>query len=111
MAQATHQGHPMTSRAGTSGNTFARTLRLIWIDAVLTEDGEINRRDIEAAFLVSTPQASNDLSRYRRLYPNQIFYDTNIKAYRRIEGVAAAFTRKQHIAAVEAVNAVLEVET
>jgi hypothetical protein len=87
---------------------FAQTLRMIWIDAVLTEDGELNRADIERAFLISTPQASGDLARYRQFYPHQAFYDTSAKTYRRIEGAAPIFSAKQHAAAVEAVNAVIE---
>lgn len=92
-------------------NTFAQTLRLIWIDAVITEDGEINRSDIMRAFLVSTPQASADLARFQRLYPRQVFYDRSAKCYRGIEGAQPVYNPSAHRAAFDAVQAVLEVET
>ena len=92
-------------------NTFAQTLRMIWIDAVITEDGEINRSDIMRAFLISTPQASADLGRYQRLYPRQIYYDRSDKCYRRIEDAPPVYSSSAHRAAFDAVRAVLEVET
>lgn len=90
---------------------FAQSLRLIWIDAALSEDGEINRADIQLAFKVSTPQASADLQAFQRLYPSQIAYDRSAKTYRLIEGRPAIYTRKQHASAFAAVEAVSEVET
>ncbi len=89
-------------------SNFAQILRLIWIDGVLEEDGEINRADITRAFRVSIPQASADLSAYRRRHPGHIYYDTSAKCWRRIEGHAALYSRAIHEAANDAVRAVDE---
>lgn len=85
---------------------FAKTLRLIWIDGVLHEDGEINRADIVRAFRVSMPQASADLAAYRQLHPRHIYYDTSTRCWRRFEGDPALYSSAQHEAANDAVRAV-----
>lgn len=64
--------------------TFAQTMRLIWIDAMLSSGYALNRSDICAAFGVSTPQASLDLTAYRTLHGDKIAYDTSRKNYIRI---------------------------
>lgn len=63
--------------------TFAQTMRLIWIDAMLTNVGTIQRADIARMFLISIPQASADLQAYRRAHPDGLTYDTRDKCYRR----------------------------
>lgn len=64
--------------------TFAQTMRLIWIDSVLSADGSINRRDIAIMFQISTPQASLDLRAYQAAFPTGIEYDRRKKCYRRV---------------------------
>ena len=43
--------------------------------------GAINRSDLVDQFEVSVPQASNDLSRYHKLAPNNMLYDKSSKRY------------------------------
>lgn len=86
--------------------SFARSLRMIWIDAVLAEDGELNRVDIERAFMVSTPQASDDIRTFDAIYPQTIFYDRSAKTYRKIEGAPSIYSRAAHRAVFDAVREV-----
>ena len=92
-------------------STFFQTMRLIWIDAVLDEDGEINRTDIMRAFGVSVAQASVDLSAYRRRHQGHLYYDTSAKCWRRFEGRTPLYSREIHEAAISAVRAVAEAQT
>jgi hypothetical protein len=75
--------------------TFAQKFRLIWIDAVLVQRGQINRADICAAFDISTPQASLDLRDYMRLAGDFIAYDKSAKVYRK-SGIESAFPSALH---------------
>lgn len=84
-------------------DTFARTVRMIWIDAVIDDDGEIGRREIMAAFGISTPQASADLRRYMSKNPGRIAYDRSGKRYMVIEGTSPLFPLRARSAAVEVV--------
>jgi hypothetical protein len=86
--------------------TFFQTLRMIWIDAVLWEDGEIQRRDICENFDLSVPQASLDLRRYMQLHPGRIAYDRSAKVYRTIEGSKPYYDKNETFAALEIVQAV-----
>ncbi len=86
--------------------SFSRCLRMIWIDAVLAEDGELNRIDIARAFMVSTPQASADLKTFGKIYPGMMFYDASAKAYRKTEGSPSIYSASQHRAAFDAVREV-----
>lgn len=72
--------------------TFAQTMRLIWIDAMLTNVGTIQRADIARMFLISIPQASADLQAYRRAHPKGLIYDARAKCYRR-SGSESLFDR------------------
>ncbi len=60
--------------------------RLAFIEHKLFWDGAVNRSDIEAAFDVSKPQASNDLTRYRETAPENIEYDLSRRRYTRSPG-------------------------
>lgn len=82
-------------------DTFAKVLRQLWIDAALSEDGELSRSDICAALCVSVPQASYDLREYMRANPGRIAYDRSAKVYRTVEGSCALFGSKAHAAAFE----------
>jgi hypothetical protein len=44
-------------------------------------DGQINRRDLQQRFEISTPQASSDIGRYLALAPQNVRYDPHQKAY------------------------------
>lgn len=55
--------------------------RLEFIEYRLYWEGGVNRSHIIEKFGVSQPQASNDLSQYQRLAPNNIRYDTSAKQY------------------------------
>lgn len=86
--------------------TFFQTLRLIWIDAVLTEDGEIQRRDIWENFDLSIAQASLDLRRYQLTHPGRVAYDRSAKIYRTVEGTKPHYSKRATFAALELVDAV-----
>ncbi len=92
-------------------DTFAQTVRMMWIDAVIDEDGEIGRTDIAQAFGVSIPQASADIGRYRKMNPRRIAYDPSYKRYVVIEGTNPFFMRHARSAAHEIVNAVRSIPT
>lgn len=55
--------------------------RLEFLEFQLYWEGAINRRDLTDRFGISTPQASNDLSYYRELAPDNIEYDASAKRY------------------------------
>ncbi len=56
--------------------------RLAFIETRLYWEGQINRKDLEDFFGLSTPQASNDLKRYLGEAPQNMYYDRNHKTYR-----------------------------
>ena len=85
---------------------FSVMVRILWIDDVIEEDGQINRADIARAFSVSMPQASYDLKRYMAAHPGRIAYDVRAKTYAKIEGTHPLFNRGARCAAVEIVNQV-----
>lgn len=55
--------------------------RLEFIEFLLYWDGGLNRSDITERFGVSVPQASNDLTAYRDLAPENLEYDSSGKRY------------------------------
>lgn len=55
--------------------------RLEFIEFRLYWDGGVNRSDITDRFGVSVPQASNDLTAYRQLAPDNVTYDLSGKRY------------------------------
>lgn len=92
--------------------TYAQTMRLIWIDAMLASVGTIRRADICRMFLISIPQASLDLRAYLNAFPAGIAYDASAKCYRRagtdnlfdddaLDAVAKASDEVRHWACVE----------
>ena len=64
--------------------TFAQTMRLIWIDAMLSTVGTIRRGDICRMFLITTAVASRDLAAYQAAFPAGIVYDRRAQLYRRV---------------------------
>lgn len=57
--------------------------RLQFIEYRLYWEGQVNRSDIIDKFGVSLPQASNDLTQYREVAPDNIRYDPSSKRYLR----------------------------
>lgn len=55
--------------------------RLEFVEFLLFWEGGVNRSDITERFGVSVPQASNDLSAYRALAPENLEYDASAKRY------------------------------
>lgn len=55
--------------------------RLEFIEYRSYWEGGVNRGDITDKFGVSQPQASNDLTLYQRLAPDNLRYDTSLKRY------------------------------
>lgn len=68
-------------KADDSGIRWGVEQRLEFIEFRLFWEGGLNRSDITRYFGVSVPQASNDLSRYQELAPNNIEYDRSDKRY------------------------------
>lgn len=87
-------------------DSFSVTVRLMWIDGVIDNDGCINRADISRAFGVSIQQASIDLRRYMELNPGRIGYDVRQKHYALVEGTKPLFSGKAQEAAAEIVRCV-----
>lgn len=56
-------------------------LRILWIDAFCRANGCINRSDIVAAWGISAPQATNDLTAFAKAYPRRLRYDVCRKTY------------------------------
>lgn len=92
-----------------NGSTFAIFVRMMWIDDVIDEEGQINRADIMRAFGVSVPQASLDLKRYMTANRRRIAYDPTARCYRQIEGTKPLFWGGARAAAAEIVRQVSEV--
>lgn len=59
--------------------------RLEFIEFRAFWEGGVNRSDITDRFGVSVPQASNDLTQYRELAPDNLTYDASAKRYRAAE--------------------------
>ncbi len=52
-----------------------------WIYEMLTIYGFINREHLMKKFGISMPQASHDLTTFKRSYPYAMHYDTSRKCY------------------------------
>ncbi|MBN2760034.1 MAG: hypothetical protein JXQ79_06015 [Rhodobacteraceae bacterium] len=87
---------------------FAQVVRLMWIDDLIDNEGQINRGDVARGFRISVQQASHDLALYRELNPRRIGYDRSNKIYTQIEGSKPLFTAGHRLAAFEIVEAVRE---
>ena len=61
---------------------WAQEQRIKWIGDMLRVYGFVNRAHIERMFRVSTPQASLDLSLFKKMHPNAAEYDLSSKAYK-----------------------------
>jgi hypothetical protein len=61
--------------------SWYRQHRIAWIGEMLEVYGFIRREHLQRKFGISTPQASYDLSDFRRLFPDKIEYDPHLKQY------------------------------
>jgi hypothetical protein len=77
MTRADQQEFPRTTRRPRRGPEQ----RLEFIEFRLFWEGGVNRSDLIEQFGVSVPQASNDLTGYRELAPENVTYDLNGKRY------------------------------
>lgn len=89
-------------------DAFATVVRLMWIDGLIEEEGQIQRSDIARAFRISVQQASHDLRRYMQLNPRRIAYDPSPRCYIQVEGSKPLFTLGHRCAAADIVSAVAE---
>lgn len=89
-------------------DSFARTMRMVWIADHLAATGQINRADIRQAFGISTPQSSVDLRHFMAMFPTAMTYDTRSKTYRIADrsGFTRAFPLWQRHAIRNAVNSI-----
>jgi len=92
----------------TMTDAFATIVRLMWIDDLIHEEGQIQRSDIARAFRMSTQQASHDIRRYLQLNPRRIAYDPSPRCYIQVEGSKPLFTPEQRCAATKIVSAVAD---
>lgn len=83
---------------------FSVVVRMMWIDDLVDEEGQIGRGDICRAFNVSIPQASVDLRKYMAANPSRIAYDKSLKCYTQIEGSRPLFRVSARAAAAEIVR-------
>lgn len=60
---------------------WTRRRRFEFLEWKLFWDGQLNRKDLELAFDISTPQASIDLKNYREIAPKNLGYDPTAKAF------------------------------
>lgn len=61
--------------------SWSQQRRLRFIDFRIQWDGVLNRGDLRSAFNISTPQASNDISKYQELWGERLRYDKSSKSY------------------------------
>lgn len=87
-------------------DTFAQHVRMIWIDMVVAEDGEIGRGEIMRAFGVSVAQASADIKRYLSKNPRRMIYDRREKRYVMIEGSRPIYRDAARSAVIDLVHEV-----
>lgn len=60
--------------------------RLAWIKESVEIFGQINRENIMRKFLISSPQASNDIAEAVRRWPDLMTYNRSTKRYERNNG-------------------------
>lgn len=89
-------------------DAFATVVRLMWIDDLIEEEGQVQRGDIARAFRMSVQQASHDLRRYMQLNPGRIAYDPSPRCYVQVEGSKPLFTRGHRCAAADIASAVAD---
>lgn len=79
--------------------TYARALRLIWIDMFITDGQFLLQRDhLRLAFDISTAQASLDLKSFQTLFPGRLIYNKSRKGYCAAPNSAPVFEPREHSA-------------
>jgi hypothetical protein len=87
---------------------FYPLLRLMWIDAKLSDGGQLRRKDIMAAFNMSVAQASSDMRLYRLLVDWHLSYDRYMKVFTCDKPAFSAAARQQALITVETVHTTTE---
>ena len=85
--------------------SFIQRLRFAYIDYLLCIKGRLIRADLALAFEISEMQAGVDLRRYKKLYPNRMFYDRFERCHRPEPYSVPHFTSDEMEAAYKAVEA------
>ena len=78
---------------GDEKRPWTQNRRFEFIEWKLFWEGGLNRSDLEAAFEISTPQASVDISRYREIAPDNITYDGTGRTFRPTPDMKPTFLR------------------
>jgi len=61
--------------------TWFEDMRLLWIGEMLDIYGFINRKHLMLKFGISKPQASTDLRRFQKRFPDRMTYNVGLKTY------------------------------
>lgn len=83
-----HQSQQLVARA-----RWGQERRLEFIDFRLRWDRTVNRGELVDYFRISSQQASADLAMYRKLAPQNLEYDKNLKTYRATANFKPAVAR------------------
>jgi len=59
-----------------------KNIRFSFIDALLVERNELQRKYLCNAFSITEPTATRLISSYKKHYPNNLFYDVASRCYR-----------------------------
>lgn len=98
-------------RARVARLPVAVQMRLAFIDEHLERTGHINRSHLIEAFRISLPQASHDMTSFRRLFSKRTWYDLSAKQYCRRPKVGPGFSREERRAAFEVARVFGQVAT
>lgn len=85
---------------------FARQLRIIWIDAVISAGGSLQAKHICEMFGVTRYMAETDLDTFTSTYPARLVYSATGKHYTAAAGSASPFTSDTRRAVVNVANAI-----
>ena len=83
---------------------FNQTLRLIWIDWLLSEQGWIQRKHLTTTFDMSVAQAAIDFVAYATLHKAAIAYSVRDRRYQGLGGLYPSEARAAISAAVNIIN-------
>ncbi len=70
--------------------------RYEFIEKTLLDFGYINRSDLKKKFEISTPQATNDLTFYKGLCPDNLEYSNSKKKYLILKSFKAVFHKDEN---------------
>jgi hypothetical protein len=83
----------MADERDVSKKRWGAEQRLEFIEFRTYWEGGVNRSDITDRFGVSVPQASNDLSAYREIAPDNLIYDASAKRYLAAPGFSPRYLK------------------